>query len=199
MTKAPDNQTPHPQNCGHAPGYRCSNCGNEARTLSVHPLLHLLLPDVPPLGLHALVVLVSLYIFIPWPTFPTVTATGKPSKAIQAGKHVPWLSMNNVRRMHSGVYHSIAALWREAAEREAVSEPVVKDHPIIVDLTLYKRTASEMDAAAVIEGAKPCIDGLVNMGVLVDDGPKYVLGFTARTIKAQMSEPGLMVGFRRPQ
>jgi hypothetical protein len=123
-------------------------------------------------------------IVVPWPRVPTVTPGGKPSKAKNAGRLIPWLSANVVNNLPKPVYRRHVTAWRLA------SQDVVYDgwgthywelpgDPCEVVVRLYKRTGQGMDAAAVVEGVKPLLDGLEASGLLLDDA--LVVGFPRAT------------------
>jgi hypothetical protein len=129
---------------------------------------------------------------VPWPRYPAVTKTGRLSRSKLAGKPIPWLSGNIIHNLLSGNpnsaksaangrirVHQIKVLWREAfaaAAREACPEERL-EHPVRVEIILHRNPARETDVSALVEGAKPCLDGLVLAGLMADDGPPYVKGF----------------------
>jgi hypothetical protein len=121
-------------------------------------------------------------IVVPWPRVPVMTPGGKPSKAKNAGRLIPWLSMNAVGNLPHPVYRSHVARWREATQREADSWCLALDWPVEVLVKLYKATASRMDPLAVLEGLKPVVDGLEASGLLVND--RLVVGGWAEALKA---------------
>ena len=134
-----------------------------------------------------------LTLFVPWPRLPTLTPTGKVSLAKTAGKPVPWLSANVVSGMHHRKHKEIVACWREMAAQAlrqhflAGGTAWTGNYPVMLDFLLQKRTAANMDPYAVLEGAKNCIDGLIDRivdgiklpGLFPDDNDNYVRGGTA--------------------
>jgi hypothetical protein len=128
---------------------------------------------------------VTVTIVVPWPRVPVVTPGGKPSKAKNAGRLIPWLSTNAVRRLPTGLYYATSGMWRDAGQEAAVRAGVwfePQDGPVEVLVKLYKATASLMDPLAVLEGLKPVVDGLEASGLLVND--RLVVGGWAEALKA---------------
>lgn len=122
-------------------------------------------------------------IVVPWPRVPVVTPGGKPSKAKNAGRLIPWLSTNVVNNLPKPVYRSHVTTWREAAKEAAViADDWFTLSPVEVLVKLYKATASRMDPLAVLEGLKPVVDGLEASGLLVND--RLVVGGWAEALKA---------------
>lgn len=121
---------------------------------------------------------VSVTVEVPWPCYPVTTPGGKPSTAKRAGKPIPWLSANVVNNLPRPVHMQLRALWREATKDAACGceHGVPLTFPVSVAVCLVKRTAQSMDAFAVLEGAKPLVDGLVSAGVLPDDDELHVSG-----------------------
>ena len=128
-------------------------------------------------------------IVVPWPRVPVMTPGGKPSKAKNAGRLIPWLSANVVNNLPKPVYRSHVTRWREAAESYSASyecewppNAPPLDGPVELFVKLYKPTASRMDPLAVLEGLKPVVDGLEASGLLVND--RLVVGGWAEALKA---------------
>jgi hypothetical protein len=131
-------------------------------------------------------------IVIPWPRYPLMTPGGKRSKAKNAGRLIPWLSMNEVGNLPHPVYRSHVTQWREAGEEAGDDwceefwrgtdpfQPITGPTEVLVKL--YKATASRMDPLAVLEGLKPVVDGLEASGLLVND--RLVIGGWAEALKA---------------
>jgi hypothetical protein len=137
-----------------------------------------------------------LTLTVGWPRYPTITATGRVSRSKVAGKPLPWLSANVVHGLLSGNpkakkpspmggrlrVHQLKVWWREAfadAARETLPGQQI-EHPVRVEVVLHRAAANAAratDVAALVEGSKPCLDGLVAAGLLVDDGPAYVKRF----------------------
>lgn len=120
----------------------------------------------------------SVTVVVPWPRYPVVTPGGKPSKAKNAGRLVPWLSANVVNNLPKPVYRSCVTRWREAALRAADASEETKcfdegcrwhNGPVEIAVRLYKATSHEMDPWAVAEGAKPLVDGLEAAGLILND------------------------------
>ena len=118
-----------------------------------------------------------------------MTPGGKPSKAKNAGRLIPWLSANVVNNLPKPVYRSHVTTWREAAQEAAGDGDDYEwdgcgwhDGPVEVLVKLYKATASRMDPLAVLEGLKPVVDGLEASGLLVND--RQVVGGWAEALKA---------------
>ena len=114
----------------------------------------------------------SITVVVPWPRYPTLTPGGKPSKAKNAGRMVPWLSANVVNNLPKPVYRSCVTRWREAAELGTIRFTVptfTEGSPVEVSVRLYKATGHEMDPWAVAEGAKPLVDGLEAAGLILND------------------------------
>lgn len=135
-------------------------------------------------------------VWIPWPIHPLVTKTGKVSMARGAGRGIPWMGANVVNRMPRPVYVNVHNKWREAAKEAAQGLVWTGDTPCLLELILYKRTAKDMDSLAVVEGAKSCVDGLVDAGVWPDDNDAYVRGALAVARKAPSDELGLYIHIR---
>jgi hypothetical protein len=131
-----------------------------------------------------------LNIEIPWPRVPVITETGRVSKAKDAGKPIPWLSTNVVQsllyvppgqeakafsRQH---VQALKRQWHQAAVDAAGSlegeEQLQLQHRVAAEIQLYRNPANQMDWPAIIEGAKPLIDGLVDAGLLIDDSRGHV-------------------------
>lgn len=86
----------------------------------------------------------------------------------------PW-TLNAERRMHRMQRAANAFEWREAfgwlARRERV--PAFERAVLIVQPYRAKGPAQDVDACH--PAAKAAIDGLVDAGVLISDGPKHVI------------------------
>lgn len=119
-------------------------------------------------------------VLIPWPRWSRYTAKGAESQAQRAGHLVPWLSLNGVNRMPPPLYHEALAAWRTQAALACMGWGHIDPTgaPFLVTIALFKATSHEMDPAAVWEGAKPIIDGLVD-GMA---GHKVLPGDTGRII-----------------
>lgn len=104
-----------------------------------------------------------------------MTTGGKPSKAKNAGRLVPWLSANVVNNLPKPVYRSCVTRWREASTT-ATCEWIESTYPfkairgpVKVSVRLYKATNHEIDPFAISEGAKPLVDGLEAAGLILND------------------------------
>jgi hypothetical protein len=125
---------------------------------------------------------------VAWPTHPTVTAKrGQPSKAKNAGKPLPWLSMNVIQGMlyvppgevakafSRQLVQKYKRAWHEAARAAATDQEAFQlQHAVVIEIRLHRTHASTMDPGAIVEGVKPLVDGLVEAGVLQGDGPHWV-------------------------
>lgn len=117
----------------------------------------------------------SVTVVVPWPRYPTLTPGGKPSKAKNAGRLVPWLSANVVNNLPKPVYRSCVTRWREAAQKARAQFTdrryweSINGGPVLVSVRLYKATSHVMDPWAVAEGAKPLVDGLEAAGLILND------------------------------
>ena len=128
-----------------------------------------------------------LTVVIRWPTYETVTPGGRVSKSKRAGRLVPWLSANVVSNLPRPVYHDVSRRWRLAALAAAPERVILAGWgTLMAEVHLHKRTANPMDPLAVLEGVKPCIDGLVDAGVLDDDS--RVIGGVGLALKAAARE-----------
>jgi hypothetical protein len=125
----------------------------------------------------------TVTVVVPWPRVPVVTPGGKPSKAKNAGRLIPWLSANVVNNLPKPVYRNLKIMWRNAAlETGSDVGGMPLAGPVEVLVKLYKATAHEMDYFAVVEGLKPVVDGLEASGLLVND--RLVVGGWAEALKA---------------
>ena len=57
----------------------------------------------------------SVTVVVPWPRYPVTTPGGKPSKAKNAGRMIPWLSANVVGDLAKFAHRSLVTVWRQAA------------------------------------------------------------------------------------
>jgi hypothetical protein len=112
-----------------------------------------------------------------WPRYPTHTKLGKLSLAKTAGKPLPWLSANVVNNMARHQYRWLVTMWREhiQGECEGVYDGTF---PVQASIIINRRRGYNMDSFAVLEGAKPIIDGIVAAGVIPGDDQQYVVGGT---------------------
>lgn len=90
-------------------------------------------------------------------------------------------TLNGERGMH---YHKRAKFvksWREAACEAAIEAEVPPMNAIeVVFIPCRKDRRHMADTGGHFPVAKACIDGLVDAGVIPDDGPKYVTSLTFR-------------------
>ena len=91
-------------------------------------------------------------------------------------------TLNGERTMH---YHKRARLvktWREAAYEAAKKAKVPKMKQIDIVCHPCRGTRRNMaDTGGHFPVAKACIDGLVDAGVIKDDGPEFVRSLTFRS------------------
>jgi hypothetical protein len=91
-------------------------------------------------------------------------------------------TLNGERTMH---YHKRAKLvktWREAAFEAAQKARVPKMNQIDIVCQPCRGTRRNMaDTGGHFPVAKACIDGLVDAGVIPDDGPEFVRSLTFRS------------------
>jgi len=90
-------------------------------------------------------------------------------------------TLNGERAMH---FHKRAKLvrgWREAAYVAALEAKIPAMHSIeVVFVPCRKNRRNMADTGGHFPVAKACIDGLVDAGVIPDDGPKFVTSLTFR-------------------
>lgn len=136
---------------------------------------------------------------VPWPRYPVITRTGRPSQSKRAGMLVPWLSANMVNNLAHPIYRDAVTRWRETASLVAHGRVAVEgrqapegDHYIVA--TLHKRTAKPMDSLAIIEGLKPIIDGWFE-ALGADDN--CIVGAHAYWAKAKPGEERVELGLVR--
>jgi hypothetical protein len=137
-------------------------------------------------------------LWVPWARWEVLTPGGKLSAASRAGQQVPWLSINRIgHRMHHRQYQLAVAAWRSEAlhaARSAALGPVGWPGPSLLLLRLLTATNHPLDPTAIVEGAKPLVDGLVEAGVLAGDTEAHVLGALGRSAKApSRDETGVAV------
>lgn len=93
-------------------------------------------------------------------------------------------TLNGERGMH---YHKRAKLvkaWREAAFEATTEAKIPAVDAIDVTFIPCRKDRRHMaDTGGHFPVAKACIDGLVDAGVIPDDGPKFVLSLTFRAPK----------------
>lgn len=91
-------------------------------------------------------------------------------------------TLNGERSMH---YHKRAKLvktWREAAYLAALEAKVPKMESMeVVFIPCRKDRRHMADTGGHFPVAKACIDGLVDAGVIPDDGPQFVTSLTFRS------------------
>lgn len=131
-----------------------------------------------------------------WPRYPTLTKTGKESKAKRAGKLIPWLSVNVIKRMAEREHHNFIQFWRETAREKfsllTATGRVAPYPPYYLDVLLMRPGTMKMDVLAIAEGCKPIIDGAVLAGVLEDDSSEFVCG-VLRCQVDKSSRPGIVI------
>lgn len=158
---------------------------------------------------------------IPWPRHPRITPGGKISRAKDAGKPIPYLSTNvlrgleyvgpgakqNERRFKLGQSHGLKVRWRQAAVDAATAELEGRDdieqyqlaHEVEAEIQLYRNPANAMDPSALVEGAKPIIDGLVLAGVLAGDKREHIsYSRRSRVYPTPLGTQRVVILLRRP-
>ena len=106
----------------------------------------------------------------------------------------PLFTLNSERAMH---YHKRARLtktWREAAYAAALGAKVPKMKSIDIMCVPHRKNRRNMaDTGGHFPVAKACIDGLVDAGVIPDDGPEFVKSLEFRAPVVDGGEDRLML------
>ena len=133
-----------------------------------------------------------IVIDVPAPVFP-------PIRKRATGKHRPhpiWLNSND-KNMHRMTEAKIARAWRAAAA-EAASGIAALTPPVRIVAKVWKPRAGRYDPNNLAPTAKPCVDGLVDAGLLEDDDYTRVLGPDMRHGGVGQPRLVLMIEEERP-
>jgi crossover junction endodeoxyribonuclease RusA len=106
---------------------------------------------------------------------------------------LPWsrppLSLND-KGMHWAVKARKVREVREAAARLIRGARIGRHDRVQVRLHYQPATNRRADPANLLGTQKPCLDGLVDAGVIVDDSPKFVDELMPKIHPAVKGEPG---------
>lgn len=98
---------------------------------------------------------------------------------VHVGQRPP--TVNAERRLHPQRRAEVVREWRAAFAWLAVAERIPRLAVVeIVSWPLHASRRSPQDVGACLPGTKAAVDGLIDAGVLVDDGPAVVRSLTFR-------------------
>ncbi|MBO92356.1 MAG: hypothetical protein CMM27_10620 [Rhodospirillaceae bacterium] len=98
-------------------------------------------------------------------------------------------TLNTERGWHHHKRAKFVKEWRQAAYEEAIKAKVPKMRSLEVIFVPCRKDRRHMaDTGGHFPVAKACIDGLVDAGVIPDDGPEFV---TSLTFKAPQVDGGV--------
>jgi len=90
-------------------------------------------------------------------------------------------TLNTERGWHHHKRAKFVKAWRQSAYEEALKAKVPKMRALEVIFVPCRKDRRHMaDTGGHFPVAKACIDGLVDAGVIPDDGPEYVTSLTFR-------------------
>ena len=129
-----------------------------------------------PIGMSDLAAITKAYLEPEYPDLPA-----EPSyQTLLIPAPAQLLTTNIERNLHHHTRAEIVKLWRHAAATYARNLHLGTMGVVTVEAHVSRKVTKGRtpDADAFAPTIKACLDGIVDAGVLVDDGPKYVRAIT---------------------